>query len=738
MSPPHRAARLFAFLLAIAPAAVGQDQAVSPAPSGIEALRWSGERAQGAGPPGRRLFAGHLEAGLGFRGRIGYGDLAHGFDDPLLLEVLVDGRPLTLERARVEGRATHQSVTWDAPGFQLLERKFVTEDDELVDELELLSHSDTPLDLELSLWGAATPELARLLSEFRPLDLKGSANLSPALKRELGLVDPGAGGMTYDGVGFTFARTPGDARAAFVALGGGEEGEALADLPRELALALPSVAPARATLHLLCAAPTPDGLAPGDTPALFDFHFDDGAHESVPWPSIAERMAGRPATSPASARLAWHLLLLPGAATPALRLAYTPPPGRFVERLVLRKGNGPEVPVLFAGTFELPPPEGRPAAQLGSAGFLGDVVHVALAGEDFVPVVDDRGRRRLRRSIHLEPGASLRLRAVFSSGPRALMSVLRALDRTRDEEVFARQRRTLGAWFEEFVPEFSCSDRDLEAAWYERWYRVRRSMLRIDLPAFSLPIFYRGLAAGEDRIELAASAPLLDELRWLRDLRFAQGQLRALCKAQRPGARLTGLTLSSPLEPEAHDLAAAAFGVVEVTASRQLLAEVWPSLVADFEARRATGDGQPTRHDADHLRAARYLARGLRALEREEEVAALCGRPECQRALAGGDDQRSGDALGLLPASEIDRIVREVVGLVPSMDDVLELRPLPTELEHFRLRRLRYHGHELDVSWDRPGGERFYTDAEEGYSARLDGRLLFRQAALGPVRVELD
>ncbi|MFO0983223.1 MAG: TrmH family RNA methyltransferase [Planctomycetota bacterium] len=49
----------------------------------------------------------------------------------------------------------------------------------------------------------------------------------------------------------------------------------------------------------------------------------------------------------------------------------------------------------------------------------------------------------------------------------------------------------------------------------------------------------------------------------------------------------------------------------------------------------------------------------------------------------------------------IDLIVQHVVGLVPRADRVIELDPLPPTEAWFRMRGIRYHGHDLGITWRR-------------------------------------
>jgi len=77
-----------------------------------------------------------------------------------------------------------------------------------------------------------------------------------------------------------------------------------------------------------------------------------------------------------------------------------------------------------------------------------------------------------------------------------------------------------------------------------------------------------------------------------------------------------------------------------------------------------------------------------------------------------------------------DLIITGLVGLVPRLDDCIEIDPLlPAEAwDWFCLDRVRYHGHEVSIVWDRTG-ERYGRGA--GLSVYVDGRLAGRRANLG-------
>ncbi|MFM1747125.1 MAG: hypothetical protein RLZZ188_791 [Verrucomicrobiota bacterium] len=76
-----------------------------------------------------------------------------------------------------------------------------------------------------------------------------------------------------------------------------------------------------------------------------------------------------------------------------------------------------------------------------------------------------------------------------------------------------------------------------------------------------------------------------------------------------------------------------------------------------------------------------------------------------------------------------DLVIAGLAGLRPREDDVVEVHPLlPAETwSWFRVSAVRYHGRELEISWDRDGS-RFGRGV--GLQVRIDGRVVARSAAL--------
>jgi hypothetical protein len=88
----------------------------------------------------------------------------------------------------------------------------------------------------------------------------------------------------------------------------------------------------------------------------------------------------------------------------------------------------------------------------------------------------------------------------------------------------------------------------------------------------------------------------------------------------------------------------------------------------------------------------------------------------------------------------VDLVVTAIAGLRPAAGETLEIDPLlpPATWDRFALVRLPYHGHELAVVWDAPGGEDAYGDGEAGLVVWVDGKVAARREDLGPLRVTLD
>ncbi|HET9347003.1 MAG TPA: LamG domain-containing protein [Candidatus Limnocylindrales bacterium] len=70
-------------------------------------------------------------------------------------------------------------------------------------------------------------------------------------------------------------------------------------------------------------------------------------------------------------------------------------------------------------------------------------------------------------------------------------------------------------------------------------------------------------------------------------------------------------------------------------------------------------------------------------------------------------------------------LIDDIVGVRPRLDDRLELWPIDVGWERFAIANLSYHGHDLTLIWDRPGGDDPYPNAPDGFSGYVDGKRIF-------------
>jgi Concanavalin A-like lectin/glucanases superfamily/F5/8 type C domain len=75
----------------------------------------------------------------------------------------------------------------------------------------------------------------------------------------------------------------------------------------------------------------------------------------------------------------------------------------------------------------------------------------------------------------------------------------------------------------------------------------------------------------------------------------------------------------------------------------------------------------------------------------------------------------------------------DLAGLRARLDNTLELWPIDLGYDHFTLNNLSYHGSNLTVVWQQPGGTTFYPNAPAGYSVYLDGTRVLNLSGLAHV-----
>lgn len=84
-------------------------------------------------------------------------------------------------------------------------------------------------------------------------------------------------------------------------------------------------------------------------------------------------------------------------------------------------------------------------------------------------------------------------------------------------------------------------------------------------------------------------------------------------------------------------------------------------------------------------------------------------------------------------------MIEDTMGLRSRDDNKIELDPIDIGWDHFTANNIRFRDHDLTITWDAPGGTRYYGDSvPEGYSVFLDGKLAFTIDKLAHVVYDPD
>ena len=86
----------------------------------------------------------------------------------------------------------------------------------------------------------------------------------------------------------------------------------------------------------------------------------------------------------------------------------------------------------------------------------------------------------------------------------------------------------------------------------------------------------------------------------------------------------------------------------------------------------------------------------------------------------------------------LDNVFTNLVGIIPTLDDRLEIRPLvPDNWTYFLIEDLPYHGAFFTLVWD-PSGTHYSFDHSSGFSVYSQGTLRYNQATLSPFNLTLS
>lgn len=91
-----------------------------------------------------------------------------------------------------------------------------------------------------------------------------------------------------------------------------------------------------------------------------------------------------------------------------------------------------------------------------------------------------------------------------------------------------------------------------------------------------------------------------------------------------------------------------------------------------------------------------------------------------------------------LHSTYIDNVFTNLLGIMPTLDDRLEMRPLvPSNWSYFAVENLPYHGTLLSIIWDSTGTKYTGTNHSSGLSVYSNGTLIYHQSSLEPFNATL-
>lgn len=92
-----------------------------------------------------------------------------------------------------------------------------------------------------------------------------------------------------------------------------------------------------------------------------------------------------------------------------------------------------------------------------------------------------------------------------------------------------------------------------------------------------------------------------------------------------------------------------------------------------------------------------------------------------------------------LHSTYLDNFFTNLIGVIPTLDDRLELRPLvPSNWSYFAIENLPYHGSLISILWDASGSHYTSFNHSIGLSVYSNGRLLYNQRTLAPCNITLS
>lgn len=91
-----------------------------------------------------------------------------------------------------------------------------------------------------------------------------------------------------------------------------------------------------------------------------------------------------------------------------------------------------------------------------------------------------------------------------------------------------------------------------------------------------------------------------------------------------------------------------------------------------------------------------------------------------------------------LHSTYLDNFFTNLIGVIPTTDDVLPLYPLvPSNWTYFAVENMPYHGSLISIVWDESGSHYSFANNTKGLSVYSNGSLIHSQPTLAPVNITL-
>lgn len=209
--------------------------------------------------------------------------------------------------------------------------------------------------------------------------------------------------------------------------------------------------------------------------------------------------------------------------SPLRNLSFSTVPNKHLQAIVLEDGGTPAAPVVVAVSLEVPSTHGPKDRLAGSHRFHDVPAEVVVGGVGLVMDSSDS----LKRVVHLGPNETQRIVIGCAVAESRDVAERRLAAWLAEADPVAIHAAKYQKWFDDNCPTFDCSDPFMTKLWAYRWLVARHCLSRVNTGRLRYECFYEGMHGGWYPTQIAYSSPhIIDEVRWLRDARYAFGQAR--------------------------------------------------------------------------------------------------------------------------------------------------------------------------------------------------------------------